>query len=287
MHGWLNIDKPVGISSAQVVNRIKKIFSVKKAGHLGTLDPLASGVLPVAIGEATKTIPYVHSDVKAYNFTVKWGQQTTTDDSEGEVIKNSSIKPGYEQINCATKSFIGEVMQIPPEFSAIKINGVRAYKFARAGQEINMKPRLVYIHELKLLSVDTMNNCANFSVVCGSGVYVRSIARDLGIVLNCFGHVTELRRTMVGDFKVEESVVVEQLAEDKVVSIASILKKTMLRIEISREEVKKIRDGQKIILNNLCNLKDCDICYIIMGDLPIAICSFICGYIKPIRVFNI
>lgn len=286
-HGWLNIDKPVGISSTKIVTQVKKALNIKKAGHLGTLDPLASGVLPIALGEATKTIPYLHFDLKAYNFTVKWGEQRTTDDSDGEIMRSSSLKPDDNQINCAIKNFIGQVMQVPPVFSSLKINGVRAYKLARGGQEVTMKPRLIHIHELKLVSMDATNNSSNFSMLCGSGVYVRSIARDLGIALNCFGYVTKLRRTMVGDFKEDEALTIEQLTKkDKIISVTSILQ-TIPKIEISAEDAKKIKNGQEIILNNLCNLKNYDICYTIMGSLPIAICSFIYGYIKPIRVFNI
>lgn len=212
-HGWLNLDKPIGISSAQAVTQIKRIFGIKKAGHLGTLDPLASGVLPIALGEATKTIPYLSCDLKAYDFTIKWGEQRTTDDLGGNIIRTSTIEPQYNQINCAIKNFIGEIKQTPPQFSAIKIKGARAYKLARSGQKVNIEPRTVRIHELKLISVDTINNSANFSMMCGSGVYVRSIARDLGIALNCFGHITKLRRTMVGDFRENKSVTIEQLIE--------------------------------------------------------------------------
>lgn len=344
VNGWLNLDKPTGMSSAQAVTQIKRIFGIKKAGHLGTLDPLASGVLPIALGEATKTIPYLSCDLKAYNFTIKWGKQTTTDDLGGDIIRTSDIKPEYNQINCAIKDFIGEITQTPPQFSAVKIKGARAYKLARSGQKVNIKPRQVKIHELKLIFLDTINNSADFSMICGSGVYVRSIARDLGVTLNCFGHITKLRRTMVGDFKEDESVTIEQLtkkntttyspqcltldtntykscngqkilgayvknnvrdeidwipvsstgmAEDDggntkgfIIPIESALK-SMFKVEISLEEAEKIRKGQGIILNNLRGLKNYDIFCTIVGNVPIAICSFTHGYVKPIRVFNI
>ncbi|MCM1001339.1 MAG: tRNA pseudouridine(55) synthase TruB [Wolbachia endosymbiont of Melophagus ovinus] len=327
MHGWLNLDKTIGISSAQAVAQVKKIFGIKKAGHLGTLDPLASGVLPIALGEATKTIPYLSCDLKAYNFTIKWGEQKNTDDLDGDTIKASNIKPEYNQIDCAIKNFVGEIAQTPPQFSAIKINGTRAYKLARSGQKANIKPRLVRIYELKLISANTINNSADFSMLCGSGVYVRSIARDLGIALNCFGHITQLRRTMVGSFRETESVTVEQLVEkicfsmsfqrvtlesrkkeewipvsstemtedDEVtesnaksfiIPIASALK-SMFKVEISAEEAEKIRKGQEIVLNNLRNLKNYDIFCTIVGNVPVAICSFTYGCVKPIRVFNV
>ncbi|MGL9726553.1 MAG: tRNA pseudouridine(55) synthase TruB, partial [Wolbachia sp.] len=280
IHGWLNLDKPIGISSAQAVTQIKRTLGIKKAGHLGTLDPLASGVLPIALGEATKTIPYLSCSLKTYNFTIKWGEQTTTDDLDGDIIQASNIKPKYSQINCAIQDFIGKIIQIPPQFSAIKIKGVRAYKLARSGQKVDIKPRQVKIHELKLISVDTINNSADFSMMCGSGVYVRSITRDLGVTLNCFGHITKLRKTMVGNFKEDESVTIERfIKKDKIIPISSVLE-PMLKIEIPLEEVEKIRKGQEIILNNLRNLKNYDIFCTVVGDVPIAICSFIHGYVK-------
>lgn len=357
INGWLNFYKPIGMSSAQAVTQIKRIFGIKKAGHLGTLDPLASGVLPIALGEATKTIPYLSCNLKAYNFTIKWGKQTTTDDLDGYIMRTSTIKPEYNQINCAIKDFIGEITQTPPQFSAVKIKGARAYKLARSGQKVNIKPRQVKIHELKMIFLDTINNSADFSMICGSGVYVRSIARDLGIELNCFGHITQLRRTMVGNFTEDESVTIEQtaqlhkhcnsdlpvgchpsaqtldtntykscngqkilgayvknnvrdaislipvldtrmtegggMAEDDggntksfIIPIESALK-SMFKVEISLEEAEKIRKGQEIILNNLRGLKNYDIFCTIVGDVPIAICSFTHGYVKPVRVFNI
>uniref|UniRef100_A0AAU7YQF7 tRNA pseudouridine synthase B n=1 Tax=Wolbachia endosymbiont of Oeneis ivallda TaxID=3171168 RepID=A0AAU7YQF7_9RICK len=349
-YGWLNLDKPIGISSAQAVTQVKRIFGIKKAGYLGTLDPLASGILPIALGEATKTIPYLSCNLKAYNFTIKWGKQTTTDDLGGDIIRTSTIKPEYNQINYVIKDFIGEITQTPPQFSAVKIKGARAYKLARSGQKVNIKPRQVKIHELKMIFLDTINNSADFSMICGSGVYVRSIARDLGIELNCFGHITKLRRTMVGDFRENESVTIEQLAERNtttyspqcltldtntykscngqkilgayvknnvrdaislipvldtgmtegggmaeddggntksfIIPIESALK-SMFKVEISLEEAEKIRKGQEIILNNLRGLKNYDIFCTIVGDVPIAICSFTHGYVKPVRVFNI
>ncbi|MDM8335252.1 tRNA pseudouridine(55) synthase TruB [Wolbachia pipientis] len=287
MHGWLNFDKPIGISSAQAVTQVKKIFGIKKAGHLGTLDPLASGVLPIALGEATKTIPYLSCGSKAYDFTIKWGEQKTTDDLDGDTIKISNIKPEYNQINRAIKNFVGEIIQTPSQFSAIKINGIRAYRLARSGQKVNIKPRLVRIYELKLISVDTINNSAGFSMTCGSGVYVRSIARDLGIALNCFGYVKKLRRTMVGNFRETESVTIEQfIKKDKIIPIVPVLE-TMVKVKISPKEAEKIRKGQEIVLNNLHNLKNYDILCTIVGNVPIAICSFAYGCVKPIRVFNI
>lgn len=289
IHGLLNIDKPIGISSAQAVNLVKRIFHVKKAGHLGTLDPLASGVLPIVLGEATKIIPYLNSTYhsKAYDFTVQWGKQTTTDDANGEAVKSSSIIPEYDQIDSAIKYFIGEITQTPPAFSAVKINGIRAYKLARKGKEITIKSRPVYVHDIKLISVNKVNNTAHFFMICGSGVYVRSIARDLGITLKSFGYVAKLRRTQVGDFQEKDSIDIARLTKkDKVIPITSLLR-SIPKIELSIEDAQKVKAGREILLNNLFNLKNHDICCTTVDSIPIAICSFIYGYIKPVRVFNI
>ncbi|WP_333023387.1 tRNA pseudouridine(55) synthase TruB [Wolbachia endosymbiont of Pentidionis agamae] len=287
MHGWLNLDKPIGLTSAQAVNQIKKFFKAKKAGHLGTLDPLATGVLPIALGEATKTIPYVYSGLKAYNFTIKWGEQKTTDDLSGEVVKRSSVQPSLNQIKLLIKNFVGTIEQTPPNFSAIKIHGVRAHKLARNGEEVCLKPRFVSVYQLILISHDVVNNSSDFFISCGSGVYVRSIARDLGISLGCFGHIIKLRRVMVGDFKESQSIIMPRsIDSNSIISIHSVLK-SIVKVNISFQDAKKIKNGQELILNCLSNLKNNDICYTVVDDLPIAICCFANGIIKPIRVFCI
>ena len=197
-HGWLNIDKPQGLSSSTVVTIIRKLLAVKKVGHAGTLDPMATGVLPIAVGEATKTVRFIQDNVKEYEFTVKFGSSTDSFDQLGQVTATTANLPTKQQILDAIPSFLGEISQIPPVYAAIKIDGVRAYKKARAGEEVIMPSRIVHIDKLELLSFD--NESAQFRTQCSKGTYIRSLAHDLAIKTNSLGHVTVLRRTMVGNF---------------------------------------------------------------------------------------
>mgnify|MGYP002629006994 CR=1 FL=1 len=203
--GWLVVDKPAGITSTAVVNKVRWAFDAKKAGHAGTLDPEATGVLAVALGEATKTVPYITDALKAYRFTVKLGEATNTDDAEGEVIATSDTRPTNEQILDALPSFTGDILQVPPQFSAVKIDGQRAYKLARAGEEMELAARELYVDELTLVSRPDADT-AVLDMVCGKGGYVRSIARDLGAMLGCHGHVVTLRRIWSGPFEAENSI---------------------------------------------------------------------------------
>ena len=198
VNGWIILDKPVGLTSTQAVSKLKRLFNAKKAGHAGTLDPLASGVLPVAFGEATKTVPFVQDGEKAYRFTVLWGAETDTDDAEGKVTQTSEARPDGAAIEALLPHFTGEIMQRPPAFSAIKVNGERAYDLARDGEIVDLAPRPITIHALRLVACEP--DCAVLEAECGKGTYVRAIARDLGRALGCFGHVIALRRTRVGPF---------------------------------------------------------------------------------------
>jgi tRNA pseudouridine55 synthase len=199
VHGWLVLDKPVGITSTHAVAVIKRLFSAKRAGHAGTLDPLASGCLPVALGEATKTVPFVVDGRKTYLFTVRWGEERDTDDAEGRVIATNEERPTAAAIRAALAAFTGTIAQVPPRYSAIKIAGERAYDLAREGEMVEIESRSVDIHRLDLIDLPDRDH-ARFSAECGKGAYVRALARDLGRVLACCGHVTELRRTAVGPF---------------------------------------------------------------------------------------
>ena len=203
--GWLIVDKPAGMTSTAVVNKVKWAFEAKKAGHAGTLDPEATGILAVALGEATKTVPYVTDALKAYRFTVRWGQATNTDDADGEVIKTSQARPDESAIKQALSQFIGDILQVPPAFSAVKIDGERAYKRAREGEDIELAARPLWVEELVLVDVPDRDH-AVLEMVCGKGGYVRSIARDLGHALGCLGHVTTLRRLWSGPFDLEDAV---------------------------------------------------------------------------------
>lgn len=208
--GWLVVDKPAGISSAAVVNKVKWAFDANKAGHAGTLDPDATGVLAVALGEATKTVPYITDAMKAYRFTVGLGQATNTDDAEGEVIAQSDLRPTDEDIRAALAGFLGDIMQIPPQFSAVKVDGQRAYKLARDGEELELAARSLWVESLEMISRPDADH-VELELVCGKGGYVRSVARDLGKALGCHGHVRELRRTWSGPFDAEDGVKVDDL----------------------------------------------------------------------------
>ncbi len=210
--GWLVIDKPAGMTSTAVVNKVRWAMDAKKAGHAGTLDPEATGVLAVALGEATKTVPYITDALKAYVFTVRLGQATNTDDAEGEVISKSSARPTDEDIKQALSPFLGEIMQVPPKFSAVKIDGQRAYKLARDGEDVELAARPLWVEELVLADRPDPDH-AVLEMTCGKGGYVRSIARDLGAALGCHGHVKELRRIWSGPFGAEDGLSIEQIDE--------------------------------------------------------------------------
>ncbi|UWQ49861.1 tRNA pseudouridine(55) synthase TruB [Leisingera caerulea] len=210
--GWLVVDKPAGLTSTAVVNKVRWALDAKKAGHAGTLDPEATGVLAVALGEATKTVPYITDALKAYTFTVRLGQATNTDDAEGEVIAESDARPTDEQIKEALLPFLGEIMQVPPKFSAVKIDGQRAYKLARDGEDVEIAARPLWVEELIMLDRPDEDHVV-LEMTCGKGGYVRSIARDLGAALGCHGHVKELRRIWSGPFDAEDGISLELIDE--------------------------------------------------------------------------
>jgi tRNA pseudouridine55 synthase len=203
--GWINLNKPVGMTSTQALAIVKRALNPQKAGHAGTLDPLASGILPLALGEATKTVPYVQDSIKTYNFTVTWGEQRSTDDAEGPAISTSDKRPARaEVVEALLPSFLGEIQQTPPQFSAIKVDGNRAYDLARDGETVELKPRIVYIESLEIVGHST--DQTTFRCVCGKGTYVRSLARDMGLKLGCFGYISALERVAVGPFTLENSI---------------------------------------------------------------------------------
>jgi len=210
--GWLVVDKPAGLTSTAVVNKVRWALGAKKAGHAGTLDPEATGVLAVALGEATKTVPYITDALKAYRFTVRLGQATNTDDAEGEVIAESDARPGDDEIRAALTQFEGDILQVPPKFSAVKIDGQRAYKLARADEEFEIAARPLYVESLEMVERPDADH-VTLEMVCGKGGYVRAIARDLGETLGCHGHVRELRRIWSGPFDAEDGVSMELIEE--------------------------------------------------------------------------
>ena len=210
--GWLVFDKPYGMGSTDAVSLVKRTFRADKAGHAGTLDPLATGVLPIALGEATKTVPYLMDGRKTYAFTVTWGEERATDDLEGAVTQRSDKRPSPTEIQALIPGFLGTITQVPPQFSAVKINGARAYDLARDGETVEIAAREVEVFRLELL--DCLNaDTARFEVECGKGTYVRAFARDMGRLLFCYGHISELRRISVAPFDERLAVTQEQLAE--------------------------------------------------------------------------
>ncbi|MEL7099366.1 MAG: tRNA pseudouridine(55) synthase TruB [Pseudomonadota bacterium] len=214
--GWLIVDKPAGPTSTAVVNKVRWALNARKAGHAGTLDPEATGVLAVALGEATKTVPYITDALKAYSFTVRLGQATNTDDAEGEVISTSDVRPSDDAIKDALGQFVGDIQQIPPKFSAVKIDGERAYKLARSGEDVTIEPRPLWVEELVMTGRPDADH-VTLEMTCGKGGYVRAIARDLGAALGCHGHVRELRRIWSGPFDAEDGITwdeIERLARD-------------------------------------------------------------------------
>jgi tRNA pseudouridine55 synthase len=212
VNGWLVLDKPVGMTSTHAVSVVRRRFAAKRAGHAGTLDPLASGCLPIALGEATKTVPFVMEGRKTYHFTVRWGEERDTDDAEGRIVESSATRPQADAIRALLPRFTGTIAQVPPRFSALKIEGERAYDLARDGEMVELAPRPVEIHRLELVGMPDTEH-AVLAAECGKGTYVRSLARDMGRALGCLGHVSALRRTSVGPFTEDCAVALDALPE--------------------------------------------------------------------------
>lgn len=285
INGWVVLDKPVGMTSTQAVARLKRIFNAKKAGHAGTLDPLASGVLPVAFGEATKTVPFVQDGEKTYRFTIAWGAETDSDDADGTVIARSELRPEVAEIRAALPAFTGQIMQRPPIYSAIKVAGERAYDLARDGEIPDLAPRPVQIHALALLVAD--RDAASFEARCGKGCYVRALARDLGRTLGCHGHVAALRRTRVGPFAEKEAVRLTELSEapEALLSVEAGLIE-MPRVAVDRESAARLRRGQSILLRG----REAPIAgqaYASCGGVVVAVGAIEHGELVPGRVFNL
>ncbi|MGL4438821.1 MAG: tRNA pseudouridine(55) synthase TruB [Bosea sp. (in: a-proteobacteria)] len=293
VHGWLILDKPVGETSTHAVAMVKRTFHAKKAGHAGTLDPLASGILPIAMGEATKTVPFVMDGRKAYRFTVTWGSQTTTDDAEGSVTDSSDRRPTQAEIEAILPRFTGTVMQVPPKFSAIKIAGERAYDLARDGEDVVLEARPVEIDALSLASHE--GETSTFEAECGKGTYVRALARDFGRLLGCFGHVTALRRTRVGPFTEADSTPLALLDEARrdgtdvlhlVTSVDSALGE-IPAVQVSRNDAGRLGRGQSCLLRGAdAPIEAAAVAVFSQGQL-IAIGEVIHGELHPRRVFHL
>ncbi len=315
VHGWVALDKPEGLGSTQAVGKLRWLFNAQKAGHGGTLDPFASGILPIAFGEATKTVPYVMDGEKRYRFTVRWGMATDTLDPEGEVIATSDVRPSEDQILDIMPEFVGEIDQVPPAYSAIKIGGERAYNLARAGEEVEIPSRRVDIYAMELVDIPDAEH-AEFDWECGKGTYVRALARDMAARLGTVGMVTRLRRTRVGPFEEAAAVTLASI-EDAVEAEKSLepadqtghkpghsgtgALSALLPIEaaldgipaitLNEVETSRLRNGQavsllrKLDLERIAGLEPGDDVIAMHAGEAVAIACFDRGEIKPLRVF--
>ncbi len=297
--GWLIIDKPAGITSTAVVAAVKRLFDAAKAGHGGTLDPLATGVLPIALGQATKTVPYVMDGKKAYRFSLQFGEARSTDDSEGEVIATSEHRPSDEEIKAALSHFIGTIDQVPPAFSAIKIDGERAYDLARAGQKVELKARKVWIEDFRLVERPSPD-VAIFEVSCGKGAYMRSLARDLAEKLGSVGHIAALRRLSVGPFHESQAILLASLqglghspaAFEHINPVETALD-DIPALALIGTEAQRLRSGQPIALlgrqdgARVGQLPPGGIVRAMSAGKLVALTRFEAGELVPVRVMNI
>lgn len=296
VNGWLVLDKPLGRTSTQALGAVKRLFDAQKAGHAGTLDPLATGILPIAFGEATKTVSHAVDGEKAYRFTVTWGAERTTDDTEGEIVASSDTRPSVAEIEALLPQFIGEVSQVPPQFSAIKVAGNRAYDLARDGEVVDLQPRVVVIEDLRLtrfVDADT----AVFEAECGKGTYVRAIARDMGRVLGCHGYVSELRRLAVGPFTENAAVTMDELiaaheeggpeALDAFLQPVEAALTSLTGLSVTPADASELARGKSVLLRGRDApiftgpfFATCKGQLVAMGDAEK-------GQLRPVRVFNL
>ena len=297
-HGWLAIDKPSGWTSAQVVGRVRYLTCACKAGHGGTLDPLATGVLPIALGEATKTVSFVMEGLKSYRFTIRWGERRDTDDSDGRIIAVSDRRPTSEAIQGALPFFTGNIMQKPPRYSAVKVRGRRAYALARADQEVELAPRPILIERLNLIKVLDADYSL-FELECGKGGYVRALARDLAVKLGTEGHISELRRTRVGPFTLENAISLAELG--RLNDSAALTERLLPLIKglagvpnlcVNAEQVERLQKGQTVpllrapVCDDGVRIEAPAVLCAVFGARPVALVDFQAGQIRPRRVFN-
>ena len=297
--GWINLDKPAGMTSSACVNAVRSATGAAKLGHAGTLDPSATGILPIALGEATKTMPYVTDSSKRYAFTVHWGARTTTDDADGEIVETSDVRPDRAGIEAALPAFVGAIEQVPPAFSAIKIDGERAYAKARAGEDFVLASRIIDVHDFALLEIIDENQ-ARFTVTSGKGAYMRALARDLAIALGTCGHLSDLRRMSVGPFDESASISLEKLEELGHSAAASPI---LLPVEtaldgipalaLSEREADMLRNGQAVPIlrpqdkERIASAGDDGIVLVLEATTPVALVRVDGIQIRPVRVLNL
>ncbi|MBI4274705.1 MAG: tRNA pseudouridine(55) synthase TruB [Rhizobiales bacterium] len=298
IHGWVVLDKPIGMTSTHAVSVVKRLFGARRAGHAGTLDPLASGCLPIALGEATKTVPFVMDGRKTYMFTARWGEERDTDDAEGRIVATSDTRPTADAINSILPQFTGAIAQVPPRFSAIKVEGERAYDLARDGEAVDLTSRIVEIDRLALVSMPDGDH-AIFEAECGKGTYVRALARDIGRILGCYGHVCALRRNAVGPFGAAEMISLEQLtalchrAAAGEVNLADALLPVETALDdipaqaVSGADAARLQRGQAVLMRG----RDAPIfrgtVYVTASGRLVALAEVDRGEIVPKRVFNL
>lgn len=295
VHGWLVLDKPLGTTSTTAVAILKRLTRAKKVGHAGTLDPLASGLLPIAFGEATKTVSYVMDGRKVYRFKVRWGIETDTDDAEGKAVAMSETRPSLKAIEAALPAFTGLIEQTPPRFSAIKVEGERAYDLARAGEQVSLNARPVEIYSLQIVGQPDADHTV-FESECGKGTYVRAIARDLGRALGCLGHVCELRRTRAGSFDETAAISldeVERLAQTSpdaligaLLPVASSLS-MMPSVSVGADDAQRIRMGQPVLLRGRDAPVMAGTVTVSTHGALIALADIEQGALKPKRIFHL
>jgi len=303
VHGWVVIDKPKDVTSTQVVGIVRRIFDAQKAGHAGTLDPMATGVLAIALGEATKTVPFAMDAEKIYRFTATWGEARDSDDAEGKVTATSPVRPTREQIEAALPAFTGEIVQVPPAYSAIKVQGERAYDLAREGEEVVLEPRTVEVLESRLVGMPDADH-AEFEILCGKGTYVRAWVRDIAKAMGTLGYVSDLRRTRIGGFSAETAIGLEKLkalghgpaAFEHLRPIATALD-GIPALAVTGPDAVRLKSGNSVLVraNIFARLTECvsgdDLqgltvfCSTPEGE-PVALAELEQGELRPFRVFN-
>jgi tRNA pseudouridine55 synthase len=304
VHGWVILDKPSGITSTQAVAQVRRIFNAQKAGHAGTLDPLATGILAIALGEATKTVPFVQDAAKIYRFTASWGESRDSDDAEGRVTGTSAVRPSRDAIEAILPRFTGNLSQTPPAYSAVKVQGERAYDLAREGEVVSLEPRQVQVHEARLVSAEP--DQAVFEILCGKGTYVRSWVRDIALALSTLGHVSALRRTRIGAFLEKDAVRLETLTPFMHSPAAFAYLKPLSTaldgipaLAVTGSDTVRIRSGNPILIraNLFARMKEGfagedglqgqTVFLKDETDAPVALAEIADGELRPFRVFQL
>ena len=299
-HGWLVIDKPAGKTSSQVVGIVKRLLDAQKAGHGGTLDPLATGVLPIALGEATKTVSYIMDGTKLYRFAIAWGEARKTDDSEGAVTQTSDVRPSDVDIRAVLEDFVGVIDQVPPDYSAIKIDGNRAYALARSGETVVISSRPVRIDRIELVDVPDVDH-AIFEIACGKGTYIRSLARDIALALGTFGHIASLRRLAAGPFDETDAISLETLeslvhsappstylraVESALDDIPALLLNTSQADHLRQGRAVRVEGPEGSPFVDISRLDEGGVLCAMADGRPVALARLVQGVIRPVRVLN-